>query len=371
MTERKLLKIVKIDDIGVHPNADSLELAVVGGWQMCVKKGEFKVGQLALYAEVDAMLPVDNILFGFLSGSSNYTVDGKQYARVKTVKLRKELSQGILFPVDANAHNEGDDLTEVFGVIKYEAPSERQAGSNVQKAKLFPSFIPKTDQERVQNMTRQYGICVATGEEFEVSYKLDGSSFTAYIKGGKVGVCSRNVELQLEAVKLGFIQQLKAYILQVKQRGFKNARWVKLISPENNAFTALFNDLNMKEKLEAASEYLSGDLAIQGEMVGPSIQGNFEGVDKNKLFVYSVFDIDRQKYFLPETAQSVVKRIGLEYVPVLHHRMKLPETVTEVLSMADGDSGLGGKYREGLVFKSLDRDFSFKVISNKYLLKEA
>lgn len=371
MSERKLLKVVKIDSIQVHQQADNLELAIVGGWQVCVKKGQFKAGDVVMYAEVDALLPLDRPEFSFLEGRSQYTVDGKNYSRVKTIKLRKQLSQGILFDYFGSA-NVGDDLTEMYGVIKYEAVHEPVpgGGNGVKKSRAFPSFIRKTDQERVQNIVNAFNTASATGEEFEVSVKLDGSSFTAYIKDGKVGVCSRNIELQLEPEKWGIGRQIKEYFAQVKRHGFKYAKWVKGVEPEANAFTALFNELDLKGKLLAARECLSGDLAIQGEMVGPSIQGNFEGVDKNRLFVYSVFDIDRQEYVLPETAQSIVKRIGLDYVPVIHHRMKLPETVSEVLKLADGQSALGGKYREGTVWKSLDRDFSFKVISNNYCLLE-
>ena len=374
MTDRKLLRVVIIDDIIEHPNADSLELAIVGGWQVCVKKGEFSKGGKAIYAEVDAMLPVLNDMFSFLAGSSNYEVDGVQYARVKTIKLRKELSQGILFSINGPTHFEdGHDLTTSYKVIKYEAPSERQAGSalgSVKKAKLFPDFIPKTDQERVQNIVRKYECAVIDGEEFEVSYKLDGSSFTAYIRGDKVGVCSRNVELQLEREVWGWKKRITEMWKQFLKHG-RYARWQTGIDPEANAFTALFNSENLAEALRLARQYVGGDIAIQGEMVGPGIQGNFEGVDKNKLYVYSVFDIDKGVYFLPDTAQSIVAYAGLTYVPVLEYRTVLPATVGEVIAMADGPSGLNGKYREGLVFKSLRRNFTFKVISNKYLLKEA
>lgn len=371
MSERKLIRVVVIDDIIEHPNADSLELAIVGGWQVCVKKGEFTKGNLALYAEVDAMLPVDNELFSFLAGSSNYDVDGKQYARVKTIKLRKELSQGILFPTHGIMCAEGEDYTDTFGVIKYEPPSERQGGKDnaLKKARLFPAFIHKTDQERVQNIVRQYDAAVATGEEFEVTYKLDGSSFTAYIKGDKVGVCSRNVELQLEREVWSWKKRVVEMWKQFLKHG-RYAKWQTGVDPESNSFTALFNELNLGDRLRKARTYIGGDIAIQGEMVGPSIQGNFEGVDKNKLYVYSVFDIDKGEYFLPELAQAIVSHINLDYVPVLEYRTKLPATVADALATADGPSGLNGKYREGLVYKSLDRDFSFKVISNNYLLKE-
>jgi RNA ligase (TIGR02306 family) len=371
MSERKLLRVVKIDNVIPHDNADSLELAIVGGWQVCVKKDQFKAGDVAMYAEVDALLPLDHPEFAFLEGRSQYTVDGKNYSRVKTIKLRKQLSQGILFDYFGTAGVD-EDLTSLYGVIKYEAVPEPVPGSGngVKKARAFPSFIRKTDQERVQNIVNAYNAAVATGEEFEVSVKLDGSSFTAYIKDGKVGVCSRNIELQLEPETWSLWKQLTVFVSEVKKHGFKYAKWKKGVQPEANAFTALFNELELETALRAESAFNMMNFAIQGEMVGPSIQGNFEGVDKNRLFVYSVFDIDAQKYLVPEAAYSIVKRLGLEYVPVISYRTTLPETVAEVLAMADGPSALGGKYREGLVFKSLDRDFSFKVISNEYLLKE-
>ena len=372
MSERKLLRVVKIDDVVEHGNADSLEIAVVGGWQVCVKKDQFKAGDVAMYAEVDALLPLDHPEFAFLEGRSQYTVDGKNYSRVKTIKLRKQLSQGILFDYFGTAGVD-EDLTSLYGVIKYEAVPEPVPGSsfgNMKKSRAFPSFIRKTDQERVQNIVNAFNAAVATGEEFEISVKLDGSSFTAYIKDGKVGVCSRNIELQLEPEVWSFWKQLKVFVSEVKKHGFKCAKWKKGVQPEANAFTALFNELELEQKLKAIKEHCGWNLAIQGEMVGPSIQGNFEGVDKNRLFVYSVFDIDAQKYVLPETAYAIVKRMGLEYVPVISYRATLPNTIAEVLAMADGPSALGGKYREGTVWKSLDRDFSFKVISNEYLILE-
>lgn len=372
MTERKLLRVVKIDNVIPHDNADSLELAIVGGWQVCVKKDQFKAGDVAMYAEVDALLPLDQPEFAFLEGRSQYTIDGKNYSRVKTIKLRKQLSQGILFDYFGTAGVD-EDLTSLYGVIKYEAVPEPVPGSsfgNMKKARVFPPFIRKTDQERVQNIVNAYNAAVATGEEFEVSVKLDGSSFTAYIKDGKVGVCSRNIELQLEPETWSLWKQLTVFVSEVKKHGFKYAKWKKGVQPEANAFTALFNELELEPALRAESAFNMMDFAIQGEMVGPSIQGNFEGVDKNRLFVYSVFDIDAQKYLVPEAAQAIVKRMGLDYVPVISYRATLPNTVAEVLAMADGPSALGGKYREGLVFKSLDRDFSFKVISNNYLILE-
>lgn len=363
MTERKLAKVVVVDAIKEHKNADALELAVIGGWQCCVKKGEFKAGDVGVYFEVDAMLPIDNPAFAFLAGRNERLVDGKPYARIKTMKLRGELSQGLLLPVDSVGVDSlvavkdsvtqlvefADlDMTEALGVIKYEPAQPKVLAGNAKGN--FPVFIPKTDQERVQNIKRAYEDAVASGELFEATYKLDGSSFTAYVINvgehvddfsPQTGVCSRNLELKIDD------------------------------SNVDNMFVQTFFKYNLPVKLEKFMLETGRRIAVQGEMVGPGIQNNFEGLDEVELYIYDVFDIDRQEYVSADERVEICKQLDLKMVPVFDSPMRLPQTMEEVLALADGPSGLKGKYREGLVFKSLTRDFSFKVISNKYLIKEA
>lgn len=400
MSERKLARVVVIDEIFTHENSDNLELAIVGGWQVCIKKGEFTKGDLAVYFECDALIPLDSDQFTFLENKSNVTRDGKRYARIKTIKLRKELSQGLLMPLSMfkiTKAKEDADMTAFFGVIKYEKVAEPVAGQKGSSgsigSKPFPSFIFKTDQERVQNLARHYKRSVDAGDEFEVTYKLDGSSFTAYLNNGKYGVCSRNIELNLVPEKWSFLTQCKEwfysfkaynkralkwsytqdgdkYKFDLKWNGIKFPQWKTENKPDDNAFTKLFIELNLENKLRNAKMILGCDLAIQGEMVGPSIQSNFEGVEKNTLYVYNIFNINSKTYINPEQARKVISDIGLNYVPVFSERMKLPEDIKDTIKNADGPSGLNGKYREGLVYKSLTSDFSFKVISNNYLMKE-
>ena len=194
-----------------------------------------------------------------------------------------------------------------------------------------------------QNLTSK--IKEAQGEEFEVTYKLDGSSFTAYVfryngedDGIFTGVCSRNLELKIDE------------------------------SNEGNTFVKTFIENDLDAKLRQYHAETDKFIAIQGEMVGPGIQDNFEGLDKVELYVYSVFDIREQRYMLPNEARTAVKFMGLNYVPVFAERVTLT-SLQDILTMADGECGLKGTFREGLVFKSLTRDFSFKAISNRYLLK--
>ena len=345
MSERELVRIVKVDDVIPHPNADALELAIIGGWQCCVKIGEFKVGDEAMYFEIDSMLPLDNPVFEFLQGRNERMFEGKRYARIKTMKLRQELSQGLLLPMSAFNHYAMTDseLLEHLGIIKYEPALPACLAGNA--LGLFPAFIPKTDQERVQNIKRNLEFSINSSEEFEVTYKLDGSSFTAYVfryngedDGIFTGVCSRNLELKIDE------------------------------SNEGNTFVKTFIENDLDAKLRQYHAETDKFIAIQGEMVGPGIQDNFEGLDKVELYVYSVFDIREQQYMSPNEARTAVKFMGLNYVPVFAERVTLT-SLQDILTMADGESGLKGKFREGLVFKSLTRDFSFKAISNRYLLK--
>ena len=349
MEQRKLVKVVEVDDVLVHDNADSLEIAIIGGWQCVVRKGEFSKGDYAVYFEIDSMLPLTDPRFESFAGRNEYVVDGTTYTRIRSMKLRKELSQGLLMSLDvlgklsdANSKGEIDllDLDEILGVIKYEAPVSANLAGNAKGS--FPSFIPKTDQERVQNLSRK--VQSSQGGLFEVSYKLDGSSFTAYCNededGVYTGVCSRNLELKVDETN------------------------------EGNSFVKAFKDGDLDSLLK---QWLAdgGDLiALQGEILAPNIQGNFEGVSELTLYVYAVYNISKGEYMLPDEARACVKSLGLKYVPVFLDQYKLDKDVKGLLELADGDSGLNGKFREGLVFKSLsDPTFSFKAISNRYLLK--
>lgn len=375
-TERKLARVVIIDSLHPIKGADRIELAMVGGWQVVCQKGLYTPGCKAVYCEVDSLLPVSADLFASLAGSKNVIVDGEQYARIKTIKLRKQLSQGILFPMKECGAKESApvdyDLTKLLGILKYESAGEKvnngTVGSKGGSASLpFPSFIPKTDQTRLQNIPAMFERARDAGELFEKTFKLDGSSLTAYMHKGVLGVASRNVGFRLQTVNKGFVQTVRDFIAQVKQRGFRRAKWEPQIKADVNQFTAAAEYSGVITALIREDR----NLAFQGELVGPSIQKNFEGVEENELYIYDVYDIDAQKYLLPGERQALCAKYNLKHVPLAaDHPLVLPVDVATAILDADGPSGLNGKYREGFVYKSMDRDFSFKVISNAYLLKE-
>jgi len=352
---RQLVKINKINKLIKHPNADRLQIASVGLWEVITSVGQFEELDDALYCEIDSLLPLDDPRFAFLIGRNQYNIDGKEYSRLKTMRLRKALSQGLLLPIK-EFQKEVDEflspdntrsLQEIIGIIKYDPPEYTPNGPNASRSgpgKPFPYFVPKTDQERIQNITEEYKDAALSEELFEITYKLDGSSITMYVKDNTLGVCSRNFEFNIP---------------------FDYTEWPNI----ENHFIKAALDEGVLFKLILAHSRFKHNFALQGELVGPGIQSNFEGLNKHEIYIYDVYDIDNKRYMTPHGRRALLEDLDIKQVPVFKYGA-LDKDIHKTLEMADGPSGLNGKFREGLVFKSLFRDFSFKAISNSYLLSE-
>lgn len=334
---RKMSSIRKIDAIGPITGADAIEVATVGGWKIVVKKGEFAVGDLAVYCEIDSWIPTE--LAPFLSkGKEPREFEGVRGERLRTIRLRGQLSQGLLLSLDTalpftNSFVEGDDVSEVLNIRKWERPMPAQL-AGVARGN-FPSLIPKTDQERVQNLVDEIG--AAQGSSYEVTEKLEGSSMTCYLIDGEFGVCSRNLDLKRD---------------------------------ENNSFwaTAIADDI--ESKMRAVTGV--GDFAIQGELIGPGIQDNIYKLSKPEFHVFDVYPIMAGEYMQPIHRRSFVEQVlGLKHVPVLDASFVINTNVEGLLSMAEGKSVLNPKQeREGIVFKQVNGGMTFKGISNLYLVNE-
>ena len=330
---RKLATIRKIDEIRPIEGADAIEAAVVGGWTVVVKKGEFKAGDLAIYLEIDSWVPHE--LAPFLSkGQEPREYNGVRGERLRTVKLRGQVSQGLLLPVNLTFwRDEGTDVSESLGIQKWEAPIPAQLAGDVEG--VFPAVIPKTDQERIQNLTEQLREWQGnTDFHWEVTEKLDGSSMTVFVHGDREGVCSRNWALKETA----------------GNTLWKVARRERLI-----------------EKLRDNGR----NLALQGELIGEDIQGNAYKIVGQDFFVFDIYDIDRGEYLTPLERRLFCDVHGVKHVPVIAKETVIQEYVTGLLAMADGASMLNPKTaREGLVFKcNTFGGPSFKAISNRWLLK--
>ena len=335
---RKLATIRKIDELRPIPEADAIESAVIGGWTVVVKRGEFSEGDLAVYCEIDSWIP--HALAPFLSkGKEPRVYDGIAGERLRTMKLRGQLSQGLLLNLDAvipqtNSFVEGDDVSELLGIVKYEAPVPAQLAGEVKG--MFPGWIQKTDQERVQNLKQELEHWKSERHLWEITEKLDGSSMTVYLRDGEFGVCSRNLELKP--------------------------------NPDNSLWkVAVRNDL--EGKLRA----LGRNVALQGELIGEGIQGNPYKIRAQEFYLFDVYDIDRACYFTPDERKSLALEHNINHVPVFGtYETNESTTIESLLQYAEGGSVMGditGPTREGLVFKSQTMQCSFKAISNKFLLK--
>jgi RNA ligase (TIGR02306 family) len=336
MTERKLASIQKIVSISPIEGADAIEVARVLNWDIVVKKGEFSVGALATYFEIDSWVP--DALAPFLSkGKIPREYNGVPGERLKTIRLRGQISQGLLLPLSVcvdkagcwSPLSEGDDVTEWLGIQKWEAPVSAQLAGMARGN--FPSVIMKTDAERYQNLPKDIENWRTAGVQFEVSMKLDGSSFTIANIDGEVVVCSRNINLKLDQ--------------------------------EGNLFVDTAKKLGLIEKM---ANY--PNIAIQGEIMGPGVQKNQEKLTEHQLFVFEAQQVGQMKYLSTDERYALVTELGLLHAPILHKAVTLDELGADFQQIATGLS-IVAPMREGVVFKSLDGRIKFKAISNQWLLK--
>lgn len=331
---RKLASIQQIAEIKPIEGADVIEAVRANGWWVVTKKNEYSVGELAVYNEVDSFIP--NSLCPFLTkeGHEPKSYKGVIGERLRTIRLRKQLSQGLLLPLSvlpSTVNKEvGEDVTEVLGIVKWEPPEEFTSADS---KGLFPHWIPKTDQERIQNIYRSM-VPILESKSFYLEEKIEGQSHTSYIMDGIFGVCSRNLELK----------------------------------DSDNTFWNTAKKYELPDRLAE----LGRNVAIQCEQVGPGISGNIYGFTEYKLFVFDIFDIDEQRYLSTIERNSLATNLGMDIPPFIGSSHPSEISLDEILANADGKSKIGttGTLREGVIWRvedSIER-LTFKSISNKYLL---
>jgi RNA ligase (TIGR02306 family) len=351
---RKLASIQRVSKVEPLQNADTLEVATVLGWKCVVRKGDFHEGDIAAYFEIDSWLP-EKPEFEFLRKNCWKENDNGKGFRIKTIRLRGQVSQGLLMRISelsGLAHRGtfevGENLTEILEVGLYNPPIPAELKGLVKGQ--FPAFIQKTDEPRVQLL--QSVLSRRKGLRCYVTEKVDGTSATYYLKGGEFGVCSRNLEL---------------------------------LESSGNAHWAVARENKIEEKMRAFSEAHGGvDFALQGEIIGCGVNRNPLKVQGKKVLFFNLFDIAEYNYYSVDWFMVAVLEMGLETVPVLDMNFTLTDDMDALVKYSEGNSALNpSEKREGVVVRAfqevLDLEMakgfgsgriSFKVVNPQYLLDE-
>lgn len=352
--DRKLAHIEKIIDIQPIEGADNILVAKILGWSVVIaKRDNFQIGDKVVYIECDSIVPSTNPVFEFLKD--------RKY-RVRIIKLRKQVSMGLVLPLSILPNKrwkEGQDVTDVLGIIKYDPQAEKEDKELDVRLKNpfvkfmsrfgwfrklflkktsggFPSWISKTDEERIQNIPEL--LYNERDTPFEVTEKLDGQSATYFLKknGNKYefGVCSRNLRIN---------------------------------TPNQTSYWKVAREYDIETILKS----LIGDfdyVVLQGEIIGEGIQENKYKVQGLRLFAFNLIFPDGKRNAFE--IQYSLSRFGVETVPLLSTDFFLSGTMDENVDRSNGESVvIKGVMREGIVLRNNERGLSFKIISPKFLLK--
>jgi RNA ligase (TIGR02306 family) len=339
---RKLATVETILDVTPVENSDNLDVVTVRGWKCVTKRNTFSVGDSCIYFEIDSLIPNSYSWSNFLK-TTHTNSRGLNCHRLRTIKLRGQISQGLVIPLREIYKDEtcltNEDLTTQLGIELYEPPVLYSLSGKV--IRPFPSFITKTDEERVQNILPELKDFSQTA--FYITEKLDGTSFTAYLKDGKFGVCSRNLELEEE---------------------------------EGNLYWKIARQYDIENKLREAE--FEG--YVQGEIIGEGVQKNKYNLKGQRLYVFKVFDFKLGRALsIHELYSFVQATLFLSLVPLIRGEFYLPpeNTLEELIKLTTMSSYIYQEQNnplsqiEGLVFRTRTPhpDFHFKVINPEFLLK--
>ena len=401
---RQLAYVVTVDKILPIEGADRVEQAVVGGWHIMVRKGQFEPGSAAIYFEIDSKVP-EIEPFKFLE-AKHYKIKTQKYFKGKVI------SQGLLMAAEdfgwttqveplggvrteviiddkGKAHYPDDEsrfLTEKLGVTyavdedntrkaasadKYKKMAQRNGklfshqpfrwlmkrnwgkkllflffGRKRDKRGAWPSWIKKTDEERIQNVPW----ILENKEPWIATEKIDGTSTTFAIKRGKKPfekdefyICSRNV------------------VFDTPEKGcYYNT----------NVYTEMAEKYNIREVLTTLLTLFpcADYIILQGETYGAGIQKRDYSKKDHDFMAFNLIMSHTGRWNTIDM-EELLKKYNIPCVPIVDDNFILPDTVDELLDYATGNSMVDGKMREGVVFRALDGIQSFKAVSNEFLLK--
>ena len=379
--QRELAYVVTIDEIKPIPNYDRVEYARVGGWWVIVRKDQFKVGDSAIYIEIDSRVP-EKEPFMFLE---------KRKFKVKTLKMCGVVSQGLLMsPEDFGWHK--DDLqtkgflTKELGITyaddednkrkaasadKYKLMAQRRPnifkkkwarwmmrrnwgkkimffffGKKKDKKREWPAWVVKTDEERVQNCSWLFP---ENHKTWVATEKIDGTSttFTMLAKGYKYYVCSRNVVFNKPDKKCYY---------------------------DTNVYLEMSEKYNIENILKGIlkDEKELKFITLQGETYGAGIQKRDYGLKDHQFMAFNLilgFNNGEIMRFNPLIMREFLKQYDIPCVPIVTREYRIPKTCDEVIADAAGKSAIDGGMREGLVFRTYDGKESFKAVDPEFLMK--
>lgn len=362
---RNLVHIEKIKELIPIKDADFIELAKILDWQLIVKKGEFSVGDLAVYHEIDCLCPDKPI----------YEALRKRNFKVKTIKMKGEVSQGLALPLSClppGKYKEGQDVTDLLGVVHCDSESRenialRKSSKSTIKNYLFkfalvrklnkfffskekndwPEFISHTDEENIQaifsRVKRDYG-----NETFYVTEKVDYQSATFYTR-------------KVKKIVWGF--PVTKTIFKVLSRS--------MVKPVDDG--SLWWQNAKKYNIENILRDSGKELTIQGESGDTKVQKNKYKISGTRFWVFNIIDNRNNYHYSLEEMEEFCLKNNLEMVPVLDRAFKLPETVKELIEYSRGKSVLNNKVdREGVVIRLIKdgkKLVSFKVKNPDFLIK--
>ena len=359
---RKLATIRTIANIKPIPNADRIEVAQIDGWEVIISKSDnFSQGDKVVYIEIDSKMP-KTPEYDFLK-SRRYVV--------KTIKLRGQVSQGLVLPLAVlppGDYKVGDDVTEILGVTKHDPEAEQEnavVSENKKKPRnpiikflmrfkwfrkiylkpsvkdTFPNWIKKTDEERIQNMTRLFEKLKRDKTVLSVTEKVDGTSATFFLKKvGKnkyeFGVCSRNK---------------------------------RLVTEDNSYYWNVARKFKIKETLQTLIGGLDW-IVLQGEITGEGIQGNKYPIDGGERF-WAFNLISPEGKLTTEEMQRTLLHYGIYIVPIFDDKFVIPEDweISDLVHYVQGKSQIYPREREGCGFRNVEQNISFKCINPEFLIK--
>lgn len=390
-TQRKMASIQEIATLSPIENSDFLEVATMKGlgWKVVVKKGEFKPGDKVVYFEIDSAIDAnylpDPLLFLrdkgikklFTGRTPDTSAFSGEYVRIKTIKLRGQISQGLIVPLSAfsatlNARDlpVGSDLTQELGVEVWDRLCEwyderSQLGPRAQShaAGTFPSDVPKTDEIRIESLMEYFSDPEMTNAVWECTEKNDGSSQTLFYRplvwpDDPMRTASRKFLLKDDGFSDDWFNVLKEIGLDKLRARFEMIY--------KNGFEYV-DDLT-KQIVSFPKEH---ELAIQGEHIGARFNGNKDRNKEDHFRVFRIFDITDQKFVSPNCRYEICRILGLEHVKVIETCKIFDKckTIDDFENYVTRKSDNGNQI-EGVVFKRVDNgEISFKKVSAKYCLQ--